>query len=126
MFPELDKLWLTCYYLHVLSVLCLVTQSCLTLCHPMDCSPLSIGILQARILEWHAPLQEIFPTQGSNPGSPHYRQILYHLSHQGSLSFDWFDLQFSRVLLNPKLNKYLLVTLASPLLVENRVNSQDS
>ena len=33
----------------------LVTQSCLTLCHPMDCSlPGSSvhGIFQARILEW--------------------------------------------------------------------------
>ena len=29
----------------------------------------------------------IFPTQGLNPGLLHYRQILYHLSHQGSL--DW-------------------------------------
>ena len=29
-------------------------------------------------------LQEIFPTQGSNPGLPHCRQMLYHLSHQGS------------------------------------------
>ena len=27
----------------------------------------------------------IFPTQGSNPGLPHCRQTLYHLSHQGSL-----------------------------------------
>ena len=38
-------------------VLCLVTQSCLTLCDPMDCSPqapLSMGILQARIVEWVA------------------------------------------------------------------------
>ena len=25
-----------------------------------------------------------FPTQGSNPGLPHCRQTLYHLSHQGS------------------------------------------
>ena len=35
----------------------LVTQLCLTLCDPMDCSPpgSSIhGILQARILEWVA------------------------------------------------------------------------
>ena len=31
----------------------------------------------------HTLLQGIFPTQGSNPGSPHCRQILYHLSHQG-------------------------------------------
>ena len=29
-------------------------------------------------------LQGIFPTQGSNPGLPHYGQILYQLSHRGS------------------------------------------
>ena len=29
-------------------------------------------------------LQQIFPTQGSNPGFLHYRQILYQLSHKGS------------------------------------------
>ena len=29
-------------------------------------------------------LQGIFPTQGSNPGLPHYRQILYQVSHKGS------------------------------------------
>ena len=36
---------------------CLVTQLCLTLCDPMDCSPLDSsvhGILQARIQEWVA------------------------------------------------------------------------
>ena len=41
----------------VLIIQVLVTQSCLTLCDPMDCSPLgSLGpeILQARILEWVA------------------------------------------------------------------------
>ena len=32
----------------------------------------------------HALLQGIFPTQGSNLGLPHCRQILYHLSHQGT------------------------------------------
>ena len=30
-------------------------------------------------------LQGIFPTQGLNPGLLHCRQILYHLSHMGSL-----------------------------------------
>ena len=35
----------------------------------------------------HFLLQRIFPTQGSNPGLPHCRQMLYHLSHQGSVSF---------------------------------------
>ena len=29
-------------------------------------------------------LQGIFPTQGSNPGLPHCRWILYQLSYQGS------------------------------------------
>ena len=67
----------------------LVAQLCPTLCNPMGCSPSGSsvhGILQAGILEWVVmpPLQGIFPTQGSNPGLPHYRQILYHLSHQGS------------------------------------------
>ena len=28
-------------------------------------------------------LQRVFPTQGSNPGLPHCRWILYQLSHQG-------------------------------------------
>ena len=32
----------------------------------------------------HFLLQGIFPTQGSNPGLLHCRQVLYHLSHQGS------------------------------------------
>ena len=32
----------------------------------------------------HALLQGIFPTSGLNPGIPHRRQILYHLSHHGS------------------------------------------
>ena len=44
------------------------------------------GILQARILEWVlVPFSRvIFPTQESNPGLPHCRQILYQLSHKGS------------------------------------------
>ena len=34
-------------------------------------------------MSYHFLLQGIFPTQGSNPGLLHWRQILYHLSHQG-------------------------------------------
>ena len=44
------------------------------------------GILQAI-------LQGIFPTQGSNPGLLYCRQILYHLSHQGSQA-SFFTLLF--------------------------------
>ena len=35
----------------------------------------------------HLLLQGIFPTQGSNPGLPHCRQMLYRLSHQGNSTF---------------------------------------
>ena len=44
----------------------LITQSCLTLCDPMDCSPPGSsvpGIFQARILEWVA----IAFSKGSSP-----------------------------------------------------------
>ena len=34
-------------------------------------------------------LQGIFPTQGSNPGLPHCRRILYQLSHKGSPLKGW-------------------------------------
>ena len=75
-------------------VLCLVAQSCLTLCNPRDCSPpgssvhgdspgKNIGV------GCHALLQRIFPTQGSNPGLLHCRWILYHLSHQAHYT-NWF------------------------------------
>ena len=42
-------------------------------------------------------LQRIFPTQGSNPGLPHCRQSLYHLSHQGGpIKLEWVAYPFSR------------------------------
>ena len=41
-------------------------------------------------------LQGFFPTQGSNPGLPHCRLILYQLSCQGSPRIlDWIACQFS-------------------------------
>ena len=68
---------------------CLVTRSCLTLCDPMDCSLLGSSVQGGSSgkntwMGCHAFLQGIFPTQGSNPGLPHCRRILYCLSHQGS------------------------------------------
>ena len=47
--------------------------------HPWDFPGKNTGV-GCRFL-----LQGIFPTQGSNPGLLHCRQMLYHLSHQGSL-----------------------------------------
>ena len=41
-------------------------------------------------------LQGIFPTQGSDPGLPHCRWILYQLSHRGSPRIpDWVAYHFS-------------------------------
>ena len=43
-------------------------------------------------------LQGIFPTQGSSPGLPHCRQILYQLSHKGSPRIlEWVAHPFSSV-----------------------------
>ena len=42
----------------------------------------SMGIFQGRIVDSLSLLQGIFPTQGSNPGLLHCRQILYQLSHK--------------------------------------------
>ena len=41
----------------------------------------------------HFLLQRIFPTRGSNPGLPHCRQMLYHLSPQGGKKwlFSWLS-----------------------------------
>ena len=68
---------------------CLITQSCLTLCDPRDCSLLGssvYGIFQTKILEWVAiPFSSvIFWTQGSNPRFLYCTEILNHLGHQGS------------------------------------------
>ena len=65
----------------------LATQSCLTLCGPIDGSPLvsSVhGILQARILEWEAiPFSRgSFSWSGLNPGLLYCRRILYCLSQR--------------------------------------------
>ena len=60
------------------STLCLVTQSCPTLCDPMGCSPLGSSVHGDFVgkntgMGYHALLQGIFPTQGLNPGLPHGR-----------------------------------------------------
>ena len=66
-----------------------VAQSCPTLCDPMDCSLPGSSLHgdspgKNTGVDCHALLQGILPVQGSNRGLPHCRQILYHLSHQGS------------------------------------------
>ena len=61
----------------------LVAQSCPTLCNPrLHCPWDSPG--KNTGVGCHFLLQGIFPIQGSNPSLLHCRQILHHLSHQGS------------------------------------------
>ena len=67
----------------------LVTQSWPTLCNPMDCSLPGSSVHgdspgKNTGMGFLALLQGISPTQGSNPGLLHCRQILYWLSQQGS------------------------------------------
>ena len=55
----------------------------------MDCSPPGSSIHgdspgKHAGVGCQALLQGVFPTQGSNPGLPLHRRILYHLSHQKS------------------------------------------
>ena len=72
------------------------------LCYPMDCRlPCSSvhGDSPGKNIGGccHDLLHGIFPTQGLNPGVPHCRQILYHLSHQGSpRKLEWVAYPFSR------------------------------
>ena len=73
---------------------CAESLSRVRLCNPMDCRPpgssahgdspgknTGVGL--------HALLQGILPTQGSNPGLHHCRQILHCLRHQGSPGTPW-------------------------------------
>ena len=71
-----------------------VAQSCPTLCDFMDTtSPTTPPPTHATLSPWKSKgqntgvgslslLQGIFPTQGSDPGLLHCRQILYQLSHE--------------------------------------------
>ena len=82
-------------------VLCLVTQSCPTLCNPMDCSPPGSSVHgdspgRNTGVGDHALLQGIFPTQGSDPRLPHCRWILYQLSYWGSPQIPPIQVLFRR------------------------------
>ena len=84
------------------------TQSWLTVCNPMDCSPPGSpvhGTLQARILEGVAmPFSMgVFLTKWSNQGLTHFRQILYHPSPQG---VKWHPNQSFAELLRHLLNMF--------------------
>ena len=106
---KLGKVYVKAVYCHPAdltymqsAVLCLVTQSCLMLFNPLDCSLPDFSVhvdspgKNTRV-GCHALLLGIFPTQRSNPDPPQCRQILYHMSHQGSPRvLEWVHYPFSR------------------------------
>ena len=65
------------------SHMCLVTQLCLSLCDPMDCSLPGSSVHGDSL---PCPYPGGFPTQGLIPGLLHCRRMLYCLRHQGSPS----------------------------------------
>ena len=83
-------------------------QLCLTLCDPVYCSPPGFSVHgdspgKNTEVGCHALLQGILPIQGSNPGLPHCKQILYRLSHQGSPRIlEWVVYPFSRESSQPR------------------------
>ena len=67
--------------------MCSVIQSCPTLCDPVNCSQPGSSVHgdspgKHTEVDYYALLQGIFPTQGLDLGLPHYRKILYCLSHR--------------------------------------------
>ena len=89
------------------AILCLVAQSCLTLCDLMDCSLPGFSVHgnspgKATGVGCHALLQRIFLTQGSNLGLPYCSRILYRLSYLGNPRIlERVAYPFSRDLLDP-------------------------
>ena len=86
---QATRLWTYVHLAYRGCVLCLVTQLCPTRCDPMDCSPPGSSVHgdspgKNTGVGCHTFFQGIFPTQGTNPGLPPCRQVLYHLNPQGS------------------------------------------
>ena len=90
---------------HILFPKVKIAQSYPTLCNPMDLyiySPWNSPGQNTRVGSLSL-LQEIFPTQGSNPGLLHCRRILYQLSHQGSPRIlEWVAYPFSNGSAEPR------------------------
>ena len=92
----------------------LVAQSCPTLCYPLDYSPPGSSVHgdfsgKSTGVGCHALLQGVFPTQGSNPGLPHCRWVLYRLSHRGRPRIlEWVAYPFSRGFPDPRIELSVL------------------
>ena len=100
----------TVYLVEYYPALYLVAQLGPTLCDPMDCSPPGSSVLPGDYpckntgVGSCSFLQGSFPTLGSSPGLPYCRQILYHLSHEGSPRIlEWVAYHFSSGSSHPRI-----------------------
>ena len=88
----------------------LITQSCPTLLtpwtvvHQLLCLWTSPG--KNTGVGCHALLQGTFLTQALNSGLPHCRQVLYHLSHQGSSNFKIQDIKTGHLVIKTKVHMF--------------------
>ena len=99
--------WILGIRTDVYTLCCAKSLSCVRLCNPMDCSPPGSSVHEDSPgknigVSYHALLEGIFPTQGSNVGLIADR-FFYHLSHQGSQRIlAWVAYPFSRGSFQPR------------------------
>ena len=105
------------FFKNLIEISCLIAIAinyCYSNPESQSCSVVSDSLwLHELCSPWNSPgqktgvgslslLQGIFPTQGLNPGLPHYKWILYQLSHKGSLrTREWVAYPFSVDLPDP-------------------------
>ena len=106
---------------------CLVAQSCPTLCEPMSCSPAGSSIHGDSPgknigVGCHALLQVISPTQGWNPGLLRCRQILYHCATKEATYFCFMNKFICIIFLDSSYKLYNMLVVFSvtldPLLLQ--------
>ena len=88
-FHSVRKTYTYAFNTHCVCVCVLATQSHLTLCNSMDCSPPGSSVHgdspgKNTGVGCHSLLQGIFATQGLNPGLLHCRQFFFSLNCEES------------------------------------------
>ena len=95
------------FYWSIVDLWCCVSCCCTAKLISYEWVSESLSVMSDSASAWTSPgqnigvgsrslLQGIFPTQGSNPGLPHCRHLLYQLSHQGSPRIpEWVAYSFS-------------------------------
>ena len=109
------------YFIFKSIVLCLVVQLCLTLCDPIDCSPSGSSVHgdspgKNTGVGCHALIQEIFPSQGWNPGL----QALKSITEKRYYNLN-YDCKFIYFYTNSV--RFQLIHIEAPLLGNYNINN---